>query len=102
MMVQKQKVKNEIKFIKKKNYYIPWSKIFFVYFKQLPLTSPLILELCYFSFGEILSFAVTRGFVISFENALDFHTIFVSVWPAGIAKELKIGWSIKKFVIHHW
>ena len=64
---------------------------------MLPLNFTLFFELCHFSFGERLLFAVVGGFVNSCDNPLDFYAIIISAWPAGIVKDSKIDWNIEKF-----
>ena len=54
-------------------------KVILSCFKQLPLKSTLIFELCHFSFGERLLFEVVGGFIFSFENTLDSRAAIASV-----------------------
>ena len=65
-------------------------------FIHLHLNYIFIFELYHSSFGERLKFAVVRDFITLFDNLLNFHAIIVSVEPAGIGKESKIGWNTAK------
>ena len=38
-----------------------------------------------------------RGWIFSFENLLEYHSVIASVRPAGVVNVLKVGWNIKKF-----
>ena len=63
-------------------------------FKGHTFNYTLIFELCYFSFGERLLFAVLWGHVFPFDNPVDSHAVAVSERPGSVVKMLIIGWNV--------